>query len=377
MNSELESIEFFQHRWVFVHPEESESLKEPNFCELPQTNEDFWRTHVLVSLRGASKHVRSFSHVPQLPDRWHRYHLVTCHWLSGCLWKPGLVSTYVTDLAIGVPLVWNLRRAKPPHWKTADPPTWEKISTLNLSHWNTLPFFHPLQSPLSASWVCVNITTSKFRSFSSFGKFEPEKDSKTRLGGVNFSPQAWTCHCVFTKVVLCDTKSVIRAWTEHKFSINGCATVSSCALLTQNQSPFDKLHHNMWSVRYGWTCPRDSVRGSIRLQANRNGESWRAVHTCHITWKGGTSFLGLLTGCQGTQKISASNQIHVQFQLSWLLQLQGALVGYGWSAKMSGRCFHLPYSAASTSRQITLRIEKEQLAFLRWFFTRVLNQFFP
>ncbi len=35
----------------------------------------------LFTIRRFSKHVRSFSDVPQLPDRQHRNHLVTCHWL--------------------------------------------------------------------------------------------------------------------------------------------------------------------------------------------------------------------------------------------------------------------------------------------------------
>ncbi len=57
------------------------------------------------------EYVRSFSNVFQLPDQWHRYHLVTCHWLLA--WKPWF-GICVTDLAIGTPHVWNLRHAEPP-----------------------------------------------------------------------------------------------------------------------------------------------------------------------------------------------------------------------------------------------------------------------
>ncbi len=45
-------------------------------------------------LRRFSKHVRSFSDVPQLPDRCHRFHLVTCDWLSGAN-----KGNYATDMA--------------------------------------------------------------------------------------------------------------------------------------------------------------------------------------------------------------------------------------------------------------------------------------
>ncbi len=48
---------------------------------------------------GGLTNTSSVSDVPQLPDRWHRFHLVTCHWLSGAHW-----CTFC-DLAIGAPHV--------------------------------------------------------------------------------------------------------------------------------------------------------------------------------------------------------------------------------------------------------------------------------
>ncbi len=55
-----------------------------------------------IWIRRFSKYVRSFSDVPQLPDRWHRYHLVIGHWLSVYNWV-----FWTIDLAIGAPRVWK------------------------------------------------------------------------------------------------------------------------------------------------------------------------------------------------------------------------------------------------------------------------------
>lgn len=45
--------------------------------------------------RRLSKHVHAFSEVSQLPDRWHRKKLLTCHWL-----QEQTLMTCAIDLAI-------------------------------------------------------------------------------------------------------------------------------------------------------------------------------------------------------------------------------------------------------------------------------------
>ncbi len=77
--------------WVTVLPNLSS-------CEGGQTHV-FTRGNSLSSqiwLQRFSKSVRSFSVPPQLPGRWHNFHLVTCHWLSGAN-----EGNCATDLTIG------------------------------------------------------------------------------------------------------------------------------------------------------------------------------------------------------------------------------------------------------------------------------------
>ncbi len=56
--------------------------------------------YLCIKIRRFSKHVHSFSDVPQLPNWRHRFHLVTCHWLSTAHVMHNLLIC-TTDLSIG------------------------------------------------------------------------------------------------------------------------------------------------------------------------------------------------------------------------------------------------------------------------------------